>query len=172
MDEFSPTNYDTLGYIYSLMGEHERALAEFEKASTLCPSCSDPYMYIGYIQYCIDETDKAIASLQTALRLNPYPPTYYYLHLGNAYRHAGRYEEAISGYKKSLQISPTVQGAFVGLVSCYSLLGREEEARSAAKELLRVNPKFAVEAWAKAIPYRNREKVVRFADALRKAGLE
>jgi adenylate cyclase len=172
MDEFSPTNYDTLGYIFSLMGEYERALAEFEKASTLCPSCSDPYMYIGYIQYCMDETDKAIASLQTALRLNPYPPPYYYGHLGNAYRHVGRYEEAISGYKKAIQISPNFQAAYIGLVSSYSLLGREEEARSAAQEVLRVNPKFAVEVWAKTMPYKNREKLARFADALRKAGLK
>ena len=172
MDEFSPTNYDTLGYVRSMMGEHERALAEFEKASTLCPSCSDPYMYMGYIQYCMDETDKAIASLQTALRLNPYPPTYYYYHLGTAYRHAGRYEEAISAYKKAIQISPNNQTAYIGLVSSYSLLGREEEARSAAQELLRVNPKFAVETWAKTMPYRNREKLARFADALRKAGLK
>jgi TolB-like protein/Flp pilus assembly protein TadD len=172
MDEFNPTNYDTLGYIFSLMGDHERALVEFEKASALCPSCSDPYMYIGFTQYCMDETDKAIASLQTALRLNPYPPTYYYLHLGNAYRHAGRYDEAISPYKKAIQISPKVQMAYVGLVSCYSILGREEEARSAAEELVRLNPKFSVEAWAKAIPYKDREKVARFADAMRKAGLK
>jgi adenylate cyclase len=172
MDEFSPTNYDTLGYVRSLMGEHERALAEFEKASTLCPSCSDPYMYMGYIQYCMDETDKAIASLQTALRLNPYPPTYYYYHLGTAYPHVRRYEEAISAYKKAIQISPNNQTAYIGLVSSYSLLGREEEARSAAQELLRVNPKFAVETWAKTMPYRNREKLARFADALRKAGLK
>jgi adenylate cyclase len=172
MDEFSPHNYDTLGYVRSLMGEHERALAEFEKASTLCPSCSDPYMYMGYIQYCMDETDKAIASLQIALRLNPYPPTYYYAHLGNAYRHAGRYEEAIPAYKKAIQISPNFQIAYVGLVTSYSLLGREEEARSAAQEVLRVNPKFSVEVWAKAMPYKNREKLARFSEALRKAGLK
>ena len=172
MDELNPTNYDTLGYVLSMMGEHERALAEFEKASTLCPSCSDPYMYIGYIQYCMDETDKAIASLQTALRLNPYPPTYYYAHLGNAYRHVGRHEEAIPAYKKAIQISPNFQNAYVGLVTSYSLLGREEEARSAAQEVLRVNPKFAVEVWAKTMPYKNREKLARFADALRKAGLK
>jgi adenylate cyclase len=172
MDESHPTNYNTLGYVFSMMGQHERALAEFEKASTLCPSCSDPYMYIGYIQYCIDETDKAIVSLQTALRLNPYPPTYYYAHLGNAYRHAGRYEEAIPAYKKAIQISPNFQMAYVGLVTSYGLLGREEEARFAAQEVLRVNPKFSVEVWAKAMPFRNREKLTLFADALRKAGLK
>jgi adenylate cyclase len=166
MDESSPTNYDTLGYVLSLMGEHERALVEIEKGSTLCPSCSDSYMYMGYIQYCMDETDKAIASLQTALRLNPYPPPYYYLHLGNAYRHVGRYEEAIPAYKKAIRISPNYQVAYVGLVSSYGLLGREEEARSAAQELLRVNPKFAVDVWAKAMPYKNQEKLARFCRCL------
>ena len=172
MDEFNPTNYDTLGYVFSLMGEHERALAEFEKASTLCPSCADPYMYIGYTQYCMDETDKAVASLQTALRLNPFPPPYYYIHMGNAYRHAGKYEEAISVYKKSLQISPNAQAAYIGLVSSYSLLNQEEKARSSAQELIRLNPKFAVDVWEKTMPYKNREKLFRFANALRKAGLK
>jgi adenylate cyclase len=171
MDKFEPTNYDTLGYVYSLMRQHEQALVEFEKASELCPSCSDPYMYIGFTQYCMDETEKAIASLQTALRLNPYPPSYYYLHLGNAYRHARRYEDAVSWYQKALQISPNAQGGLVGLVTSYSLLGREEAARSAAKELLRVNPKFSVEHYAKTIPYKDQDKVVRFANALRKEGL-
>jgi adenylate cyclase len=171
MDASNPTNYNTLGYVLSMMKENEQALAEFEKASTLCPSCSDPYIYIGYIQYCMDETDKAIESLQTALRLNPYPPSYYYGHLGNAYRHAGRYEEAIPWYKKSLQLSPNAQGSYVGLITSYSLLGREEEARAAAQELLRVNPKFSVEVWAKTMPYKNGEKLALFADALRKAGL-
>jgi len=61
--------------------------------------------------------------------------------------------------------------AYVGLASCYSLLGRQEEARSAAQELLRVNPKFTLQAWAKTMPYKNQEKLVRYADALRKAGL-
>jgi adenylate cyclase len=94
------------------------------------------------------------------------------LHLGNAYRHAGRYEDAVSSYKKALQISPKAQGGFVGLVTSYVLLGREEQARSAAQELLRLNPKFSVEHYVKTPPYKNQEKVVRFADALRKAGLK
>ena len=171
MDEFNPNNYNTLGYVFSLMRKQDQALVEFEKASELCPSCSDPYMYIGYIQYCMDETDKAIASLQTALRLNPYPPNYYYVHFGNAYRHLGKYDEAISWYNKALQISPNVQNAYVGLVTVFSLLGREEEARSAARELLRLNPKFSVEHYAKMLPYTNKDKVSRYADALFKAGL-
>ena len=172
MDEFNPNNYDTLGYVFSLMRKQDQALVEFEKASELCPSCSDPYMYIGYIQYCMDETDKAIGSMQIALRLNPYPPNYYYVHFGNAYRHVGKYDEAISWYNKALQISPNVQNAYVGLVTAYSLLGREEEARSAARELLRLSPKFSVEHYAKMLPYKNKEKVTRFADALLKAGMK
>jgi adenylate cyclase len=92
--------------------------------------------------------------------------------LGNAYRHAGKYEEALLGDKKGLQISPKAQAAYIGLVSSYGLLNREEEARSAAQELLRLNPKFAVDVWEKTMPYKNREKLIRFANALRKAGLK
>jgi hypothetical protein len=46
------------------------------------------------------------------------------------------------------------------------------EARSAAQEVQRVNPKFSVAVWAKTMPYRNRERLARFSDTLRKAGLK
>ena len=62
--------------------------------------------------------------------------------------------------------------AHVGLASSYILLGREEEARLAVEEVLRINPKFSVEDWAKTMPYKNREKLALFGDALRKAGLK
>ena len=39
MDEFNPNNYDTLGYVFSMMRKYDQALVEFEKASELCPSC-------------------------------------------------------------------------------------------------------------------------------------
>ena len=65
----------------------------------------------------------------------------------------GRYEEAVSAYKKVLQRSPDNLLAHLGLASTYSLMGREKEARAEAAEVLRVNSRFSVDLWAKTIPY-------------------
>jgi len=82
-----------------------------------------------------------------AIRLNPLPPSGYFLQLAVAYRGTGQYDESIAAYKKVLHRS----FSHVGLAGTHSLLGREKEACAAAKEVLRINPKFSLEYFAKKI---------------------
>jgi adenylate cyclase len=84
----------------------------------------------------------------------------------------GRYEEAITNYKKALDRAPKYELAQIGLTASYSSAGREEEARAQAAEVLRVNPKCSLEYLTKTIPYKNPVYKERFIDALRKAGLK
>ena len=44
--------------------------------------------------------DNAIEWVESALRLNPYPPGWYYWDLGFAYYAAGRYAEAVDVLRK------------------------------------------------------------------------
>ncbi len=60
----------------------------------------------------------------------------------------------------------------VGLAAVYSMIGREKEARAEAAEVLRINPKFSVDLWAKANPYKDQSVIDSFVEALRKAGLK
>jgi hypothetical protein len=52
------------------------------------------------------------------------------------------------------------------------MMGREKEARAEAAEVLRINPKFSLDYFAEAIPYKDRKVINKFIDALRKAGLK
>jgi len=116
--------------------------------------------------------EEAIAMCQKAIRLNPFPPSWYYFGLTNAYSLTGQYEEAIKAGKKAIHIDPNNMVSRVFLAAAYSLNGQEEEARIEAKEVLRINPHFSVDQWGKTIPYKIEEDRKLIIDALRKAGLK
>jgi len=80
----------------------------------------------------------------------------------------GRFEEAVSGFKKVLQGAPDDVFAHLGLAATYSMMGREKEAGAEAAEVLRINPKFSLDNFAKIVP----EDQSDFIKALRKAGLK
>jgi len=109
---------------------------------------------------------------QKAIRLNPLGPTFYFLNFGHALRNTGRFEEAVSAYKKALQRAPDSIAPHTGLAATYSMMGRELEARAEAAEVLRINPKFSLEYLAKTSPYKDQSVTDNLVDALRKAGLK
>ena len=107
------------------------------------------------------------------MRLDPLIPNPHWLGaLGHAYRLTGRYEEAIATQKRSINANPNYLGPHLALAAIYSELGREEEARAEAAEVLRINPNFSLEVWRQAVPVKDQERLERFLDALRKAGLK
>ena len=50
-------------------------------------------------------------------------PSFFYHDLGGALRYTGRYEEAVSAYKKAIQIAPDGLGAHRGLAATYKYDG-------------------------------------------------
>jgi tetratricopeptide (TPR) repeat protein len=76
-------------------------------------------------------------------------------------------EEAVSAYKKALQLSPNNIFAHMGLAAMYINMGREKEARAEAADVLRINPNFSVSSTR----YYFKDQP-EFFSALRKAGLK
>ena len=75
-------------------------------------------------------------------------------------RDAGRFEEAVSAYKKAIQLAPDNIGAHMALAATYSMMGREKEARAEAAEVLRINPKFSVDSYAKILAYKDQSEMI------------
>jgi tetratricopeptide (TPR) repeat protein len=94
------------------------------------------------------------------------------MNLGHAYMGARQYEEAIEAFKKSIKQEPNNIVAYVGLTVTYSYMGREKEAHEAALELLEIDPEFSLKNFAKTFPSKNPDKLKRYIEALRKAGLK
>jgi len=91
--------------------------------------------------------------------------------LGSCYRNVGRYEEAITAYKKALQKNPDDIFTHLNLAVTYVKLGREEEAQAKAKEVIRIHPKYSLAHFAKTLHGKNQSRVDDYIECLRKAGL-
>jgi adenylate cyclase len=91
--------------------------------------------------------------------------------MASAYRINGQYEKAIEACDKALKDNPDQQSPYMTLAASYSSLNRTEEARKAVEEILRINPTFSLEYYANTLPFKNHEKLDKYINALRKAGL-
>ncbi len=161
--------YGHLGFTYSIIGEHDKAVAKAEQAVALNPNSAYVHMRMGHTLRFADRFEEAIPEYKKAIRLNPIPPTNYLFGLGVAYLWTGQYEEAIKWCEKAVRQDPDSFLTRLIMTMVYSQSGRLENARAEAKEVLRINPKFSVDKWEKASTGSNKEQSIA---ALRRAGLK
>jgi adenylate cyclase len=161
-----------LGWIYILMRQHDKGIAECEQAVNLEPNSALAHFRFSLALRYAGRPKEAITMCKEAIRLDPIPVSLYYQSLTNAYCLTGEHEEAIAAGKKATSLGPNNLVAHAFLAAAYALHGREEEARVEAAEVLRINPKFSVEYWAKTMPYKNKADRDLTINALRNAGLK
>jgi adenylate cyclase len=161
-----------LGFLYTQTHQHEKAKEESEKSIALDPNSADAHAGCANTLIFAGEPEKAISLIEKALRLNPFPPSWYFVSLGSCYRMLARFEEAIQAYKKAIYIEPTNLFARLYLGATYALDGQEMKARAQAEEVLRIDPSFSVEYLAKTLPFKDDAQTWQVVDALRKAGLK
>ncbi len=171
LDDSNAAAYSTLGWVYAMKRQYDKAIAECERAVSLSPNSADNLMRLGLVLTWAGRAEEGTKYLQQAIRLYPFPPASYYNNLAVAYRDSGQYEKAIEECKKALQRDPNSQFPYIHMAVSYIRLGREEEARAAAAEILRINPKFSLEHYAKIIPF-TQPVVDRVIEDLRQAGLK
>jgi adenylate cyclase len=172
MDDSIPMAHCMLSNFYLTKREYDKAIAEGERAVALDPSGSSAYSQYASALLFACRPEEAIPLFQKAIRLNPNAAAMTFVNLGHAFRNAGRFEEAVSAYKKGLQRAPDYIIAHIGLVITYSSMGREEEARAEAEEVLRIDPKFSLDYFAKTVPLKDQSQIDKGVNALRKAGLK
>ena len=164
--------HSVLAYIYSMRREYEKAIAEGKLAVQLEPSGADCIVYYGIVLSHACRAEEAIPYLEKGLRLNPYPPIYYYVNAGHAHTFCGQYEKALTYYKEAKRRgSPNSLFYTQNLTVAYALLGRQDEARANADEMMRLQPDFSLEWYDKILPFCTAYREI-FLGALRKAGLK
>jgi adenylate cyclase len=126
-----------LGWIYTLMLQHDKGIAECEQAVNLEPNSAIAHFYLSLALKYAGRPKEAITVAKEAIRLNPIPPGFYYQNLTHLYCLMGQYEEAIAAGKQATHIEPNNFTLRAFLTVAYSLDGREEEARMEAAEVLR-----------------------------------
>lgn len=168
----SPIAHALLSWTYTVTKQHEKAIEEAEKSIALGPNSADAYAWYANTLLMVREPAKALSLIENALRLNPFPPGWYFLLLGVAYRALGRYEEAIETLKKAIDLEPRFLLAHLALGVTYIFDGRESEACAEAEEVIRIDPKFSLDYYAKLLPVKYQSDLDLIISALRKAGLK
>jgi len=172
LDDHNSTAHLLKSYIFLARKEHEKAIDEAKRAIALNVNYADAYSMLGNILTLSDRPVEGIGFCKKAIRLNPVPPSFYFVNLGFSYSRAGQYEEAIEAYNKGIKKQSNNIFGHRGLAATYSLMGRGKDANEAALEVLKIDPEFSLRNVAKTVPMKNQDELKRLIEALRKAGLK
>ena len=172
LDESNSMPHLVFAKIFLLQRQHDKAIAEGERAVSLAPNEADAINILGQILRFSGSPQEAASMHERAIRLNPIPTAQYFYQLALCYTFIGEHEKAIATCKEALHKNPDDFVGRLTLTIAYSSLGRDEEARSEAKEVLRLDPKFALEYASKTWPYKNDADRDFVLNALRRAGLK
>jgi len=174
LDDSNALAHATLSLTYAWLREHDKAIAEAEKAVSLEPNSAYAYHALGNGLDFAGRSQEAIPFFKKSLRLSPMPiDTTTLFRLAGAYRNIGQYEEAVDTCKKALQLyGPDHLFVHMMLAITYASMGREKEAHAEAGEVLRIDPTFSVESFARRSPYKDQKTTDANISALRKAGLK
>ena len=172
LDETNSDAHLIAGWLFLMQKEHKNGIDSLKRSISLNPNNADAYAYLGYALAVYDQPSEGLKYIKKAFLLNPSPPSFYLQILGICYRMLEQYGDAITAFKKSIQIQPDNISAHIGLIFAYSLSGQEDKAYKLGLEVLKLNPSFSVEKFVKLSPFsRSEDKYVLFTKALRKAGL-
>ena len=142
--------------------------AEFARAIELDPNEADTWATLSDIAVLAGRVEEGLEHIRRAFRLNPFPPSWYHLTLGQAHYAAGDYEAAVAVLRRE-ETYRTASRRF--LAASLAQLGRLDEARTEAELFLVGNPHFSTRRWAETEPFRDAATLEHFVDGFRKAGL-
>ena len=152
-----------------LHGRFEEAAGRARKATRLAPGSADAASLACFTLAFAGYPDEAVAHGERALTLSPTHPGYYLGHLGNAYRLAGRLDEAIAAFRSYHAKAPGFGLADLAII--FQQTGRPDEAASMAGQLLSIRRDFTVSAWAETQFRADTDGLEADIAALRAAGL-
>ena len=135
------SNEVQLGVYDNPQNVRERAYILAEKAVALDDSSAWSHLALGQLSVTFKKDwDKATAEIQRAIDLEP-GSAYGYGYLGSILIYAGRYEDAITCYKKAFRLSPRPMPIFLmNLASGYTAQGQYDEAIKLLKTMVDKEP--------------------------------
>jgi len=150
LDEKSPVGHGLLGHLYSIQGEHDKAIAEHKKNLFLHPNHDMAHSDLALTMLWSGSFEESIDLLEKAMRLSPDFPAINLYYLGTNYLFMNRLEEATLTFtqleERCQKGECPVWHAYEGLAQCYWELGREEEAREYLAKLLKANPRWSLQS--------------------------
>jgi tetratricopeptide (TPR) repeat protein len=166
-----PENADAranLGYALLFDRRHDEGGTELDLALRANANHADAWMFSGDLRVMRGFPVDGIDLMRKALRLNPYPPGWYYWLLGYAQYAAGHYRDAVATLRHEATYR-TVSKRI--LAAALAQRGRQDEAEREAREFMSLVPTFSAGAWAATQPFLQQPDLQTFVDGYVKAGL-
>ncbi len=130
--------YVERGDEYLYQGNYKQAIADYDKAIELDPSCATAYNNRGITYRKQGDYERAIVDHNKAIELEPDYATAYN-NRGNVYYDQGNYEQAIANYNKAIELDPDYAYAYWSRGLTYKAIGFTESALSDLQHSLELN---------------------------------
>jgi adenylate cyclase len=170
--ELDPENPDAntaSSLVMLLKRRYDEAAIHARKAARLAPGSADAATYACYVIAFAGYPKEAMAHDERAMTLSLHYPGYLGI-LGNAYRLAGRFAQAITSFKAYHDRNPGF--GLSDLVIAYQQANRPEQAKATAQQLLSIRRDFTTDSWANTQYFRaDTAQLEADIGALRAAGL-
>ena len=171
LDENLGVTQHGLSAIFTLKGQHDKAIEHGQLAVELAPNSADFKASLAKILMNAGRPQESIPLYKKAIRLNPYAPSGYYSNYGYALWMMGQYEEALAAGEEARRRGPNDMFSHILTAAIYIELGRDKDARDSASEILKIKPNITLGWLAKMLPWKNKDDTDRLIGDLRKAGL-
>jgi adenylate cyclase len=157
-----------LGYVLLNERRWDESESHYARAIDLNPNNADAYAPYANFMVLTGRPEQGERYAKEALRLNPFPPAWYYWSLGFAQVANGHLEEAIATLRRKETYRSVTKRI---LAAALALSGKHDEAAIEAQAFMTSAPGWRISEWLESQPFRHESDREFWRDAYRTAGL-
>lgn len=175
LDGDDPDVLAMVGAVEALLARNlDHAAALIDKALTIDPNSAWAWIRGGYCHVYRGGVELALQYFERAEKLSPFDPLNFNRYVGVALAHfiAGRYDQSAAWASRALSERPHLTWGHRVLAAAYGQLGERALAATAVERILHYSPGATVASVLHVMPFTSQEIRDRFADGLRRAGLD
>jgi len=148
----NPDDVNALRLLAKVAGEEGRwpkAGQLLQRAIDLAPDFNDARLDLATVYKQLDRLDDAVACAADTVTRIPNSPFAHYLH-ASMLAVCARHEEALTAYRRALELRPVYPAAHVGMGHLLKTLGRTAEGIAAYRKAIEQRPDFGEVHWSLA----------------------
>jgi serine/threonine protein kinase/tetratricopeptide (TPR) repeat protein len=134
--------YGLKGSFLSIVDLQRKGVEMERRAIAIDPNLADAHMWLGAGLLTLGQTDQAIASIQTAIRLDPKNGQAHQA-LGRAYWVGkGNFTDAIPAFRRAIELNPEAGYSYLQLALLLAWAGQYEEAEAVSRRAVELQDQY------------------------------